>query len=202
MWLEVTPDGSRSPGPDAGTRFPLPRGSVVTVGLGFYMLHNTLQTNATQMVPESRGLAMSLFAFMLFSGQSVGVALAAPVMDRFGGQPIFLSGHLDTVAPTTGLEVVEQDDVYRMNGRTILGADDKCAVSALLEAALQIEERCLPHGPLRLLLSVVLRWRVLGSKLLQGAPHHAGAVAQVPAGYQVLLRVRRQILPHRTSDLA
>jgi YNFM family putative membrane transporter len=65
--------------------------AIALIGLGFYMLHNTLQTNATQMVPESRGLAMSLFAFMLFSGQSVGVALGAPVMDRFGGQPIFLS---------------------------------------------------------------------------------------------------------------
>ena len=32
----------------------------------------------------------SLFALALFSGQSTGVALAAPVMDRYGGQPIFL----------------------------------------------------------------------------------------------------------------
>jgi predicted MFS family arabinose efflux permease len=54
------------------------------------MLHNTLQTNATQMAPEARGLAMSLFAFTLFTGQSVGVALAAPVMDRYGARPIFL----------------------------------------------------------------------------------------------------------------
>ena len=54
------------------------------------MLHNTLQTNATQMAPEARGLAVSLFAFVLFCGQSVGVALAAPVMDRYGARPIFL----------------------------------------------------------------------------------------------------------------
>ncbi len=64
--------------------------AIAFIGLGFYMLHNTLQTNATQMAPESRGLAISLFAFCLFSGQSVGVALAAPVMDRYGARPIFL----------------------------------------------------------------------------------------------------------------
>jgi YNFM family putative membrane transporter len=64
--------------------------AITLIGLGFYMLHNTLQTNATQMAPEARGLSMSLFAFMLFAGQSAGVALAAPVMDRYGGQPIFL----------------------------------------------------------------------------------------------------------------
>jgi predicted MFS family arabinose efflux permease len=43
------------------------------------------------MAPEARGLAMSLFAFTLFTAQSVGVALAAPVMDRYGARPIFLS---------------------------------------------------------------------------------------------------------------
>jgi predicted MFS family arabinose efflux permease len=64
--------------------------AVVAVGLGFYMLHNTLQTNATQMAPESRGLAVSLFAFVLFCGQSVGITLAAPVMDRYGARPVFL----------------------------------------------------------------------------------------------------------------
>jgi predicted MFS family arabinose efflux permease len=64
--------------------------AIATMGLGFYMLHNTLQTNGTQMAPDSRGLAISLFAISLFIGQSFGVTLAAPVMDRFGARPIFL----------------------------------------------------------------------------------------------------------------
>jgi predicted MFS family arabinose efflux permease len=64
--------------------------AIALVGLGFYMLHNTLQTNATQMAPQSRGLAVSLFALMLFCGQSAGVALAAPIVDRYGARPIFL----------------------------------------------------------------------------------------------------------------
>ena len=45
-------------------------------GLGFYMLHNTLQTNATQMAPQHRGAGMALFASMFFLGQSAGVAAA------------------------------------------------------------------------------------------------------------------------------
>jgi MFS transporter, YNFM family, putative membrane transport protein len=49
--------------------------AIACIGLGFYMLHNTLQVNATQMAPEARGLAVSLFAFFLFTGQSLGVAL-------------------------------------------------------------------------------------------------------------------------------
>ena len=49
---------------------------MLVAGLGFYMLHNTLQVQATQMAPERRGVAVSLFAFCYFVGQSIGVALA------------------------------------------------------------------------------------------------------------------------------
>ena len=52
------------------------------IGLGFYMLHNTLQTNATQMSPEARGTAVGLFSAALYLGQTAGVAAAAPVIDR------------------------------------------------------------------------------------------------------------------------
>ena len=58
-------------------------------GLGFYMLHNTLQMNATQMAPEARGVAVSLFASFLFIGQTVGSAGLAGVFDRTHGAPIF-----------------------------------------------------------------------------------------------------------------
>ena len=56
----------------------------VCAGLGFYMLHNTLQTQATQMAPEARGSAVTLFACMLFFGQSSGVLLVAQTVDRGG----------------------------------------------------------------------------------------------------------------------
>ncbi|CAN7333935.1 MFS transporter [Acidovorax sp. LjRoot118] len=51
-------------------------------GLGFYMLHNTLQVQATQMAPEARGTAVTLFACLLFLGQSVGVLAVAASVDR------------------------------------------------------------------------------------------------------------------------
>lgn len=53
-------------------------------GLGFYMLHNTLQTQATQMVPHARGSAVTLFACLLFFGQSTGVLLVAQTVDHGG----------------------------------------------------------------------------------------------------------------------
>jgi len=56
----------------------------MSAGLGFYMLHNTLQTQATQMAPEARGSAVTLFACMLFFGQSTGVLAVAQTVDRGG----------------------------------------------------------------------------------------------------------------------
>jgi predicted MFS family arabinose efflux permease len=64
--------------------------AVVGIGLGFYMLHNTLQTNATQMSPQARGTAVSIFSSALYLGQALGVAGGALVIDRAGGPAIFL----------------------------------------------------------------------------------------------------------------
>jgi len=66
------------------------------LGLGFYMLHNTLQTNATQMAPLVRGTAVSLFASAFFLGQSLGVILAAIVLAVWGAFPLFMVAALFT----------------------------------------------------------------------------------------------------------
>ena len=53
-------------------------------GLGFYMMHNTLQINATQMAPERRGAAVAAFASCFFLGQSAGVALTGSLLEVVG----------------------------------------------------------------------------------------------------------------------
>lgn len=58
-------------------------------GLGFYMLHNTLQTQATQMAPQARGAAVALFASVLFIGQAVGVSVVAAFMDGASTWAVF-----------------------------------------------------------------------------------------------------------------
>lgn len=64
--------------------------AITAIGLGFYMLHNTLQTNATQMVPEARGTSIGLFSAGLYFGQTAGVAAAAVLFDRYQGVPVFI----------------------------------------------------------------------------------------------------------------
>ncbi len=68
--------------------------AILVVGLGFHMLHNTLQVNATQMAPNARATALALFSCALYFGQSLGVAAAAPVVDRYGAVPVFLAAAL------------------------------------------------------------------------------------------------------------
>lgn len=64
---------------------------IAILGLGFYMLHNTLQTMATQMAPEARGSAVAIFATFYFLSQAVGVQLAGAVIDRYGPAPVFVT---------------------------------------------------------------------------------------------------------------
>jgi len=67
--------------------FALP--ACLVSGFGFYMLHNTLQTHATQMAPRVRGTAVSLFACTLFLGQSFGIVAAAWVVDHASAAAVF-----------------------------------------------------------------------------------------------------------------
>ena len=64
--------------------------ATTTIGLGFYMLHNTLQTNATQMTPHARGTAVAIFSSALYIGQTAGVAVGALIFDKLGAVPLFL----------------------------------------------------------------------------------------------------------------
>ena len=52
----------------------------IVAGFGFYMFHNTLQTRATEMAPQTRGTAIAVFAFFLFMGQASGVAVCGMVI--------------------------------------------------------------------------------------------------------------------------
>lgn len=75
--------------------------SCLISGLGFYMMHNTLQANATQMAPATRGTAVSLFACSLFLGQSIGIGAISVLIDEYGVAAAFIAS---TIAlPLLGL---------------------------------------------------------------------------------------------------
>jgi predicted MFS family arabinose efflux permease len=59
-------------------------------GLGFYALHNTLQTCGTQMTPEARATGFALFSSAIYLGQTTGVGLSSFVFDRAGAVPLLV----------------------------------------------------------------------------------------------------------------
>ena len=68
------------------------------------------------------------------------------------GEPLFFCAHLDTVLPEAAIEpVVGEDEVVRNAAGTILGADDKSAVAAMLEAAARLVEDGRTHPGVELL---------------------------------------------------
>lgn len=55
--------------------------ATVFIGAGWAFMHSTLQTWATDMAPDYRAMAVSLFATMLFIGSAVGAAVFGPLVD-------------------------------------------------------------------------------------------------------------------------
>jgi DHA1 family inner membrane transport protein len=57
------------------------------LGLGFYMLHNSFQTQVTEVAPQARASAVALHAFSFFVGQSLGVILVGVALRAAGLLP-------------------------------------------------------------------------------------------------------------------
>jgi predicted MFS family arabinose efflux permease len=53
-------------------------------GMGYYMLHNCLQIEATELAPAARGSAVALFACGFFAGQALGPPLFGALMHSVG----------------------------------------------------------------------------------------------------------------------
>jgi DHA1 family inner membrane transport protein len=64
--------------------------AMLASGMAFYMIHNSLQTEATELAPAARGSAVALFASALFLGQGAGPLLLGPLVQRAGFAPAFI----------------------------------------------------------------------------------------------------------------
>lgn len=58
--------------------------AMLLTGFAFYMIHNSLQTQVTELAPSARGSAVALFACGLFAGQGLGPLLFGAALHRVG----------------------------------------------------------------------------------------------------------------------
>jgi len=63
----------------------------VIAGFGFYMMHNTLQTQATELAPGARASTFALFSASMFLGQGIGPVFAGVASNLLGFQLLFVS---------------------------------------------------------------------------------------------------------------
>jgi tripeptide aminopeptidase len=77
-------------------------------------------------------------------------------------EPIFFGAHADTVKPGIGIEPVIDGGVIRSKGNTILGADDKAGLAAILEAIHSAKVR----GPIDVIITRCEEAGLLGAKNL------------------------------------
>ena len=71
--------------------------AAILVGGGFAFMHSTLQTWATDVVPEARATVISLFAAALFAGSGVAAMAAAPLAEAGSFDLLFALGALVAV---------------------------------------------------------------------------------------------------------
>lgn len=85
---------------------------------------------------------------------------------RREGQPVLFSAHLDTVVSNRGVQARLEDGVFRTDGRTILGADDKAGIAAILEACEILAETAPQADDVEVLFTVCEETGLHGSKAL------------------------------------
>ncbi|WP_022852706.1 M20/M25/M40 family metallo-hydrolase [Thermodesulfatator atlanticus] len=78
---------------------------------------------------------------------------------------LFFAAHMDTVEPCSSPKIIFENNVFRTDGRTILGADDKSAIAILLEIAHILKEKGLDI-PVEFVFTTCEEIGLLGAKYL------------------------------------
>jgi len=65
---------------------------MVVLGFGFFLLHNSVQTEVTELAPSARASAFSLHAFSFFMGQALGPMVYGLSLPIFGATTSFALG--------------------------------------------------------------------------------------------------------------
>ena len=80
--------------------------------------------------------------------------------------PLFFNAHMDTVEPGRGINPLFDGTIFKTDGTTILGSDDKAAIAILLEVVRCLTEQQISHAPLDIVLTVCEEIGLLGAKAL------------------------------------
>src|ERR671935_1494936 len=106
-------------------------------------------------------------------GSTMGNVYAHGEPPAAGGTPLFFCAPLDTVPPVGPIEPVVDDGVVHNASDTILGADNKSAVAAMLEGIRRVLAENRPHAGIELLFTPKEEVGLLGAAAFDHARLHA-----------------------------
>jgi tripeptide aminopeptidase len=112
------------------------------------------------------------------------------IIARFKGDikevtPIMFSAHMDTVVPGKNINPLLKGEKIVSSGKTILGADDKAAIAALLEALHIIKEKNISHGGIEIVFTICEEMCLHGAKNLDISDLNARMAFVLDSGGQV-----------------
>lgn len=117
-------------------------------------------------VLRNLGLEVTEDNSMEQTGHSAGNLLAI-----LKGNPkfpvIFFTVHMDTVVPGKGVQPIQEDGLIRSDGTTVLGADDKAGLAALLEMVRVLKEDHIDHGTIQLVITIGEESGLVGARALK-----------------------------------
>ncbi|MBD1222687.1 M20/M25/M40 family metallo-hydrolase [Virgibacillus halodenitrificans] len=80
---------------------------------------------------------------------------------------IYFTSHMDTVVPGKSIQPSIKDGYIVSDGTTILGADDKAGLAAILESIRVIRENKVEHGDIQFIITVGEESGLVGAKALE-----------------------------------
>src|SRR5690606_29014708 len=107
------------------------------------------------------------------TGHGAGNLICTLKANKEGVDPIYFTSHMDTVVPGNGVKPSIKDGYIVTDGTTILGADDKAGLAAMLEALKVIKEQNIEHGDIQFIITVGEESGLVGAKALDSSLIHA-----------------------------
>jgi tripeptide aminopeptidase len=100
------------------------------------------------------------------TGHGAGNLICTLKGNQSKAEPIYFTSHMDTVVPGKGIKPKVKNGLISSDGTTILGADDKAGLAAMIEALHIIKEQKVAHGDIQFIITVGEESGLAGAKAL------------------------------------
>ncbi|GGN56692.1 MULTISPECIES: M20/M25/M40 family metallo-hydrolase [Oceanobacillus] len=107
------------------------------------------------------------------TGHGAGNLICTLKGTKSDGDTIYFTSHMDTVVPGKNIQPVIEDGYIKSDGTTILGADDKAGLAAILEMIRLLKEENVEHGDIQFIITVGEESGLVGAKALDASLIHA-----------------------------